>query len=151
MEIQGRIIQVLPLQSGTAASSGKAWKKQEYILETQDAYPKKICFNLWGDNVDRFALQVGEEVTVQIDIESREYNGRWYTDVKAWRVDRGMTSLAPGAPVGQQYTAAAPQPSPASYGQTPASPLQGAPTTSSGFGGGYAPASGANENDDLPF
>lgn len=151
MEIQGRIIHVLPLQSGTGVASGKAWKKQDYVLETLDAYPKKVCFNLWGDNVDRFALQVGEEVTVQIDIESREYNGRWYTDVRAWRVDRGLTSLAPGAPVGQQYTPAAPQPNPASYAQTPTSPLQGAPTTSSSFGGGMASPSSLDGNDDLPF
>lgn len=151
MEIQGRIIHVLPLQSGTGSASGRAWKKQEYVLETLDAYPKKVCFNLWGDNIDRFALQEGEEVTVQIDIESREYNGRWYTDIKAWRVDKGLTSLAAGAPVGQQYASMPPQPSPAAYQQMPASPLQGAPTTSAGFGGGMGSTSGMDANDDLPF
>lgn len=59
MEIQGKIIAVLPLQSGVGANSGKSWKKQEYVLETLDAqYPRKICFNLWGDNVDTFAIQM---------------------------------------------------------------------------------------------
>lgn len=117
MEIQGKIVHVLPLQSGVGKASGKEWKKQDYVLETLDLqYPKKVCFNLWGDNIDKFALQEGEEVTVQIDIESREYNGRWYTEVKAWRVDRGLVSLAApapqaamsGAPMGGGYQAPAP-------------------------------------------
>ena len=93
MEIQGRIVQILPLQSGVGQQSQKEWKKQEYILEQGGPYPKKVCFNLWGDAIDRFMLREGEEVTVQIDIESREYNGRWYTDVRAWRVDRGLVSM----------------------------------------------------------
>lgn len=94
MEIQGKIIQVLPLQSGVGKASGKEWKKQEFVLEFLDGqYSRKICFSMWGDLIDRSALQVGEEVTVQIDVESREYQGRWYTDVKAWRVDRGLVSL----------------------------------------------------------
>ena len=87
MELIGKIIQVLPLQSGTS-KAGNAWKKQEYILETLGTqYPRKVCFNLFGDNVDKFPMQVGQDVTVSIDIESREFNGRWYTDV------RGMWSM----------------------------------------------------------
>lgn len=93
MEIQGKIVQILPLQSGIGAQSQKEWKKQEYILEQGGQYPKKVCFNLWGDMIDRFMLREGEEVTVQIDLESREYNGRWYTDVRAWRVDRGLVGM----------------------------------------------------------
>lgn len=93
MEIQGKIVQILPLQSGIGAQSQKEWKKQEYILEQGGQYPKKVCFNLWGDMIDRFMLREGEEVTVQVDLESREYNGRWYTDVRAWRVDRGLVSM----------------------------------------------------------
>lgn len=89
MEIKGQIVMVLPLASGVSRN-GSEWRKQEYILETKDAYPKKICFNLWGDRIDQFNLQQGEEVTVHIDLESREFNGRWYTDVRAWRVDRGI-------------------------------------------------------------
>lgn len=93
---------MLPLQSGVAKASGKEWKKQDYILETQGQYPKKICFSLWGDSVDRCALQVGEVVTAQIDIESREFNSRWYTEVRAWRLDRGLTSLQ-ASQQGQAY------------------------------------------------
>lgn len=150
MEIQGKIIEVLPLQSGVGKASGKEWKKQEYILETLDAqFPKKICFNLWGDNVDRVGLQVGEDVTVQIDLESREFNGRWYTDVRAWRVDRGLTSLAmpqPGMPAAQHQVAPAPAPSYAAPQPQGFDPLGSAPTVqSSSLGSAPLPA------DDLPF
>ncbi len=129
MEIQGKIIEVLPLQSGIGKASGKEWKKQDYVLETLDQYPRKICFNLWSDNIDKFAIQMGEELTVSIDIESREYNGRWYTDVRAWKVERGINA---GQPVAPAPTVAA------------ADPLAQAPTTS-------APASTDTSVDDLPF
>ena len=98
MELIGKIIQVLPLQSGTS-KAGNAWKKQEYILETLGTqYPRKVCFNLFGDNVDKFPMQVGQDVTVSIDIESREFNGRWYTDVRAWNVVNGVQVPGVAAP-----------------------------------------------------
>jgi hypothetical protein len=86
MEISGQIIECLSLKSGQ--SSNGEWRKQEYILETDGQYPKKICFMAWGDKIEQFALQQGETVSVSVDLESREYNGRWYTDVKAWKVSR---------------------------------------------------------------
>ncbi|GAD05227.1 hypothetical protein HQ45_07925 [Porphyromonas crevioricanis] len=113
MEIKGKVIAVLPLMSGKGQASGKEWSKQEYVIETVDSeYPKKICFNLWGDRIKQFNIQMGELITVQVDIESREYNGRWYTDVRAWRVDRGISNEQPyaAAPVAGY---AAPMPSPA--------------------------------------
>ena len=84
MELTGKIVQVLPEKSGTSARG--QWRKQEYILEMPGDYPKQVCFMVWGDKIDQFGVQQGQEVTVSIDLESREYNGRWYTDVKAWRV-----------------------------------------------------------------
>lgn len=152
MEIQGKIIQVLPLQSGIGKASGKEWKKQEYVLETIDQFPKKICFNLWGDAIDRAQLHEGEDVTVQIDIESREFNGRWYTDVKGWRVDRGFVSLNPGI-------GGAPAPQPMATPQPPsyvAPQRQTAPIVNDPFGGAPTVASGSidtspNIADDLPF
>ncbi len=142
MEIQGKIIQILPLQSGISKATGKEWKKQDYILETLDGqFPRKICFNLWGDNIDKAALQLGEEITAQIDLESREFNGRWYTDVKAWRIDRGLVSLA--APTAPQMSA--PQPA---FQQPTAGgfdPLAGAATIPNPGAGSIA------GGDDLPF
>ena len=96
MEIKGRIIQILPLVTGTSAKG--EWKKQDYILETEAQYPKKVCFNAWGDKVDQFAIREGEELIVSIDIESREFNGRWYTDVRAWKVDRAQAVAQEAAP-----------------------------------------------------
>jgi hypothetical protein len=84
MELTGKIIQVLPEKSGTSARG--EWRKQEYVIEIPGDYPKKVCFMAWGDRIDQFAIKEGQELTVSIDIESREYNGRWYTDVKAWKV-----------------------------------------------------------------
>ena len=90
VEIKGKIIEILPEKSGQSANG--EWRKQEYILETDANYPKKICFMAWGDKIGEFNLQQGENVAVSIDLESREYNGRWYTDVKAWKVSKdGMS------------------------------------------------------------
>jgi hypothetical protein len=86
MEINGRITELLPVKSGESAKG--PWRKQEYVLETDGQYPKKICFMVWSDKIDEFAIKEGENLVVSIDIESREYNGRWYTDVKAWQVSR---------------------------------------------------------------
>ena len=84
MEIKGKIVELLPLKSGQSANG--EWRKQEYILETDSNYPKKICFMAWGDKIDQFNIKQDETVKVSVDLESREYNGRWYTDVKAWKV-----------------------------------------------------------------
>lgn len=86
LEISGKIVELLPEKSGQSANG--EWRKREYVLETEAQYPKKICFMAWGDKIDQFVLKQGERVTVSVDLESREYNGRWYTDVKAWKVAR---------------------------------------------------------------
>ena len=86
MEIRGKIIELLAEKSGQSANGG--WRKQEYILETDGQYPKKICFMAWGDKIDQFNIKHGETVEVSVDLESRAYNGRWYTDVKAWKVSK---------------------------------------------------------------
>ena len=82
MEIKGKIVQILPLQGGQTKAGGE-WKKQEYILETEGQYPKKVCFNLWGDRIEQYPVVEGEEVTVSFDLDSREFNGRWYTSSKS--------------------------------------------------------------------
>jgi hypothetical protein len=84
MDISGKIIQFLPAQTGQGKNG--PWKKQEFILETGDTYPKKICIAVWGDKIDLGSFKPGDTVDVSFDVESREYNGRWYTDVKAWKV-----------------------------------------------------------------
>ncbi len=86
LKITGIVKKLLEEQSGE--SQNGPWRKQEFILETEGNYPKQICIVQWGDKIDSFSVQVDERVTVSINIESREYNERWYTDVKAWRVER---------------------------------------------------------------
>jgi len=85
MEISGKIIAILPIATGQGKNG--VWRNQDSVLETTDHYPKKVCFNLWGDNIDKFPISIGDEVTINFDVESREYNGRWFTTVKAWKVE----------------------------------------------------------------
>lgn len=87
MEIKGKIIHVLPLQEGVSRA-GNPWKKQEYVLETGDQYPRKICFDFFGDKVDQYPAAIGDEVLLSFDIDSREYNGRWYTGVHGWKLEK---------------------------------------------------------------
>ena len=87
MEITGKIIEILPERSGESARG--TWRKREYVMEIEGQYSKKICFVVWGDKIDEFAIREGEALLASVDLESREYNGRWYTDVKAWRISRG--------------------------------------------------------------
>lgn len=73
-----------------ATGQGKKgqWKKQEFIIETPSQYPKKVCLSLWGDKIDQYGLSVGDQVNVSVDLESREYNGRWYTEARAWKLEK---------------------------------------------------------------
>jgi hypothetical protein len=86
MNILGKIIKVLPLVEGSGKKG--TWQKQEFILETPGQYPKQVCLSLWGqEKIDKYDLQVGLTVTAHIELESREYNGRYYTEVRAWKIE----------------------------------------------------------------
>jgi len=96
LEISGKIVKILAEQSGTGKNG--VWKKQDFVIETAEQFPKKVCISAWGDKVDQLqSLSEGEEVRVAINVESREYNDRWYTDVKAWKIETGSGggSVAP--------------------------------------------------------
>lgn len=82
LELKAKVIQMNPEITGK--SKNGPWRKQEVIVETGGNYPKKVCISIWGDKIDQFGLQQNESYTFSIDVESREYNGRWYTDVKAY-------------------------------------------------------------------
>ena len=86
MEISGVVVSLLPQQSGQGKNG--TWKKQEFIIETPGQYPKKVCLSLWGEKVDEIKISVGEKITASVNIESREYNSRWYTEVRAWKVQK---------------------------------------------------------------
>lgn len=93
MEIKGKIILALPEMSGTS-KAGNAWKKREYVLETQETYPRKVHFDFFGERADQYPLNVGDVVTLSFDIESREYNGRWFTSIRGWKVDKENSSTS---------------------------------------------------------
>lgn len=94
MELKGTIIQALPEVSGIS-KAGNAWKKREYVIENTDGqFPRKVCFTCFGENADRIQLQPGQRVTISFDLESREYNGRWYTEVRCWRAEPEAAAAA---------------------------------------------------------
>ena len=92
MQLTAKLIQVLPLQSGTGKNG--EWKKQDILVETESQYPKKICISIWGDKINNVQLIVGNPYTFDLEIESREFSGKWYTDIKAWRITAGNQSVA---------------------------------------------------------
>ena len=139
MEIVGKIIQVLPLQEGVGRN-GNPWKLQGYVLETLDQYPRKVHFEVFGeDRIKQNPCDIDQLVTVSFDIESREFNGRWYTSIRAWKIQQGdMTQQAAAAPAAAPVAqpVAAPQPAAAPVEQAPVDPFD---------------ASAGDGTSDLPF
>ena len=141
MELQGKVIAVLPEKTGTSARGD--WKVQEYVIETHDAYPKKMVFSVFGaDRIARFNIQAGQEVTVAFDIDAHEYNGRWFNSIRAFDVrqvdpatlNTAQAGVVPGTVFGAQP---APQAAPAPAPQSAPAPQQ--------------PSAGEDSLNDLPF
>jgi hypothetical protein len=148
MEVTGKIILALPEASGTS-KSGNPWKKREYVLETLESFPKKIFFDFFGDKADQYPLTQGETYRISFDISSREYQGRWYTSISAWKAEPAQATPAggqafPDARTAPGYNQPAPGFSaPASQPYFPSAPAaESAPTP---------PAPLEASNDDLPF
>ena len=146
LEIEGRLVRKLDVQSGRSARGD--WSKQEFIVEYQEGnFPSSVCFNVWGaDKVrDLERYQAGDEIRVSFNPSSREYNGRWYTDLRAWRiVPAGQQAQTGQAPAYNPAPAPAPD-----YGYAP----RGAQDVPAGFGPS-APAPSLDDlpgGDDLPF
>lgn len=129
MEVEGRIIQKLDPVSGVS-KAGNNWSKQEYVLETQEAYPKKIFFSFFGDRANQYPLNVGDTVRLSFDIDSHEFNGRWFTNINGWKAEKIDAMAAAAQPAA---AAQAPQ-------AMPGAPMPPMPD----FAGG-------DSTDDLPF
>lgn len=128
MEITGKVVRLGGLTEGTSARG--PWRKQDLIIETDEQYPKTVCLTCWTNQIDEIQKMVpGQLIKAQIDISSREFNGKWYTDVRVWRFDP-VTATAPAQPA-----------QPAAVHQTP--PPAGGPEEF------FGPDS--NNGDDLPF
>jgi hypothetical protein len=142
MEVVGKIIQVLPMQEGVGRN-GNPWKLQAYVLETLDQYPRKVHFEVFGEErIKQNPCAVDQLVTVSFDIESREFNGRWYTSIRAWRIQQGDTTQA-----------AAVQPAAAPIAAAPTQPAAPAATTAEASPVNVDPfdASAGDGTSDLPF
>ncbi len=136
LELSGRLVTVLPEQTGNGRNG--VWKKQDFVIELAGPYPKKVCMTAWGDKADTLLeVSTGDELKVSFDVESREYNGRWYTDLKAWKIEPA-TATAGGQPQAQQQ--------PSSRGGATPVKTGGQPATNN------APFLGGDDDDnDLPF
>ena len=133
MEITGKVVRLGGLTEGTSAKG--PWRKQDLIIETDEQYPKTVCLTCWTNQINEIQSMVpGQLIKAQIDISSREFNGKWYTDVRVWRFDP-INAASPGQPAQQPAAQAMPQTPPAA-----------APT------GGPEDYFGESSNgDDLPF
>ncbi len=95
--LEGKVLQVLPKQSGEGKKG--PWVRQDFIIETPGDYPRKICISAWGERAgEAEKLAGGDKVTVNVNVESREFNERWYTDVRAWRIERSTIAGSEEAP-----------------------------------------------------
>jgi len=101
MQLTARLIQILPLQTGSGKNG--EWKKQDIIVETSDQYPKKVCISIWGDKINKSLLQEGAMLKISFNVESREYNNRWYTDIKAWKIEAGAEGSRSSSDQEQSY------------------------------------------------
>ena len=119
MELAGKIIAVLEPKSGISKATGNEWKTQDYVLETHEQYPRRMCFNVFGaDKIAQMNIQVGEELNVFFDIDAHEYQGRWFNNIRAWKVDRVLSGApAPQAPIQPPFQEAAPS-APADFSST---------------------------------
>lgn len=96
MEFTGKIIAILQPKGGVSKATGNEWKAQEFVIESHDQYPRKMCFEVFGaDKIDQFGIQMGEELTVSFDIDSNQWQDRWFNRIRAWKVERVST----GAPM----------------------------------------------------
>lgn len=155
MEIQGKIIVVLPERSGTS-QRGNQWRSISYVLETQEQYPKKLAFDVTNDKIEQLNIQLGEILTVQFDINAREYNGRWFNSINAWNVIR-QTQQAPAQGVGfsgnVQSSAQAAQQAMASSANAAgvANPMNPQNPYQTGQQSAHQQAQQRGNSDDLPF
>lgn len=135
MDLTGKIIAVLPASSGVSQRTGNSWMSQDYVIEVPGQYPKKCVFRVFGeDRIKQFNIQMGEDVTVSFDIDAHEFNGRWFNDIRAYNIQRGV--VAPAA---------------APAAESPFPPQGAAPQDATApFPPAQEPA-GEGSADDLPF
>jgi len=118
MEITGKIIAVLTAKSGVSKSTGNPWMVQEFVLETPGQYPRKCVFNVFGEEkLKEFNIQIGQTITAYIDIDAREWEGKWFNTIKAYKIQHETEGNTPSA---EGNTSASEGNAPANEGNAPA-------------------------------
>ncbi len=136
IEVEGVIIKEYPPREGVSKSSGNAWKSQDYVIQTRDAYPRTCLFNVFGaDRIEQFNIHQGDTVHVWLDINARAWQDRYFNDIRAFRVDH----IDPNA----VNTGAMPT--------QPASNLSAAPQAAAPQADPFSGGVGGDSNNDLPF
>ena len=135
MELIGKAIAALPVKSGVSQRTGEQWQSREYVIETQEQYPKRVCFEVFGtDKLKEFNIRNNDLIKVHFDITAREYNGKWYNSIRAWKVEHVNQDGSAAGATANQVAASSPQ---AQAPQAPAAQFA-------------APAAQESE-EDLPF
>ncbi|MFZ5429869.1 MAG: DUF3127 domain-containing protein [Bacteroidota bacterium] len=95
LNLKGKLVRILQVESGVSRA-GNAWKKQDFVIETDDQYPKTVCFTLFNDKVTLLAgINPGEPLEVSFDVESREFNGKFYHNLNAWKISKASQGGVP--------------------------------------------------------
>ena len=142
MELTGKIIAEFNERGGISSRTGNEWKAKSYVLEVPGEFPRKMVFDVFGvDRLQAFNIQIGEQLTVFFDIDAHEYNGRWFNDIRAFRIDRGQAAPA-AAPEAGEALAANPEAAPAAQAAASAPQVDAATTI---------PFEAPSATDDLPF
>lgn len=135
MELIGKAIAALPVKSGVSQRTGDQWKSREYVIETQEQYPKKMCFEVFGtDKLNEFNIRNNDLIKVHFDITAREYNGKWYNSIRAWKVEHVNQDGSAAGATSNQVAASSPQ------AQAPQAPAAQ-----------FAAPAAKESDDDLPF
>ncbi len=144
MELRGKIIAEFNERGGISNRTGNEWKAKSYVIEVPGEYPRKMVFDVFGiERLQAFNIQIGETLTVHFDIDAHEYNGRWFNDIRAFRIDRGEAAPAP-APEATTAASAAPVAPEAPVAPAP----QAAPQVDTAA---TIPFEAPSATDDLPF
>lgn len=127
MELAGKVIAILDVRTGQSKTTGNSWMVQSYVIETHDQYPKKMVFEVFGeDKIKQFNIQAGEEINVSFDIDARQWQDKWFNSIRAWKVER-VNAESPVPPVDTPFP--------------PMNPVVGEPVN----------FTDSDKTDDLPF
>lgn len=155
MEITGKITHILEARTGVSPRTGQPWMSQSFVIEAIEPgrqFPTRCVFDVFGeDRLRQFGIQAGEMITVTFDLDAREYQGRWFNSIRAWKVERPQIDPATGQPI--PYVPAAATAAPAAYAApvAPAAPAAPVAPAAPAVQGPVAPASADDALDNLPF